>query len=222
MKDTYTQQQLPTNSNTNLKLNTYQSQLVATHISLVNSIAKALLCQQTGFHNLTESDLLDAGYEALVSAACHYDSTRNASFKTYASRCIWHAMVAEINRWRPSFAVLVPEVVNGEPRFVEKEESLFTCLNDANVFTLTSMCCNWEAEQAWQLETLNEALATLKPEEQFLIRCYYGFDNKAMKLEEIAKHLNVSTTAVHKRLKNAIGKLRTFIEGASSPYRMCA
>lgn len=222
MKDTYTQQQLPTNSNTNLKLNTYQSRLVATHVSLVGSTAKALLCQQTGFHNLTESDLLDAGYEALVSAACHYDSTRNASFKTYASRCIWHAMVAEINRWRPSFAVLVPEVVNGEPRFVEKEESLFTCFDDANVFTFTSMCCNWEAEQAWQLETLNEAIATLKPKEQFLIRCYFGFDNKAMKLEEIANRLNVSTTAVHKRLKNAIAKLRTFIEGASSPYRMCA
>lgn len=222
MKDSYTQQQLPTNSNSNLKLNAYQSHLVETHYSIVNSTAKALLCQQTGFHNLTESDLLDAGYEALVSAACHYDSTRNASFKTYASRCIWHAMVAEINRWRPSFAVLVPEVVNGEPRFVEKEESLFTCLDDANVFTLTSMCCNWEAEQAWQLETLNEAIATLKPKEQFLIRCYFGFDNKAMKLEEIANRLNVSTTAVHKRLKNTIAKLRTFIESASSPYRMCA
>lgn len=222
MKDSYTQQQLPTNSNSNLKLNAYQSHLVETHYSIVNSIAKALLCQQTGFHNLTESDLLDAGYEALVSAACHYDGNRNASFKTYANRCIWHAMVAEINRWRPSFAVLVPEVVNGEPRFVEKEESLFTCLDDANVFTLTSMCCNWESEQAWQLETLNEAIATLKPKEQFLIRCYFGFDNKAMKLEEIANRLNVSTTAVHKRLKNAITKLRTFIEGASSPYRMCA
>ena len=222
MKDSYTQQQLPTNSNSNLKLNAYQSHLVETHYSIVNSTAKALLCQQTGFHNLTESDLLDAGYEALVSAACHYDSTRNASFKTYASRCIWHAMVAEINRWRPSFAVLVPEVVNGEPRFVEKEESLFTCLDDANVFTLTSMCCNWEAEQAWQLETLNEAIASLNPKEQFLIRCYYGFDNKAMKLEEIANRLNVSTTAVHKSIQKALTKLRTFIEGASSPYRMCA
>ncbi len=222
MKDSYTMQQLPTNSNTNLKLNTYQSQLVATHISLVSSTAKSLLSQQSGFHNLTESDLSGAGYEALVSAACHYDGNRNASFKTYANRCIWHAMVAEIKRWRPSFAILVPEVVNGEPRFVEKEESLFTCLDDANVFTLTSMCCNWESEQAWQLETLNEAIATLKPKEQFLIRCYFGFDNKAMKLEEIANRLNVSTTAVHKRLKNAITKLRTFIEGAGSPYRMCA
>jgi RNA polymerase sigma factor (sigma-70 family) len=222
MKDRYSQQQLPMNSNTTLKLNAYQSHLVETHHSLVNSMAESLLSLQTGHLGLTKSDLTGAGYEALISAACHYDSTRNASFKTYASRCIWHAMVAEINRWRPSFAVLVPEVVNGEPRFVEKEESLFTCLDDANVFTLTSMCCNWEAEQAWQLETLNEAIATLKPKEQFLIRCYFGFDNKAMKLEEIANRLNVSTTAVHKRLKNAIAKLRTFIEGASSPYRMCA
>ena len=222
MKDTYTQQQLPTNSNTNLKLNAYQSHLVETHFSLVSGMAQSLLNLQTGFHGLTESDLSDAGYEALVSAACHYDSTRNASFKTYASKCIWHAMVAEINRWHPSFVIMVPEVVNGRPKLVKTEVSLFTCLDDTNTFTHTPMCCNWEAEQAWQLETLNEALATLKPEEQFLIRCYYGFDNKAMKLEEIAKHLNVSTTAVHKRLKNAIGKLRTFIEGASSPYRMCA
>lgn len=222
MKDSYTQQQLPTNSNTNLKLNTYQSHLVATHFSLVSSTAKSLLSQQTGFHSLTESDLSGAGYEALVSAACHYDSTRNASFKTYASKCIWHAMLAEINRWRPSYAILVPEVVNGEPRLVKIEESLFTCLDDANTFTLTPICCNWEAEQAWQLETLNEAIATLKPKEQFLIRCYFGFDNKAMKLEEIANQLNVSTQAVHKRIKNVIGKLRTFIEGASSPYRMCA
>lgn len=43
-----------------------------------------------------------------------------------------------------------------------------------------------------------------------------------MKLEEIANKLNVSPQAVHKRIKNAIAKLRTFIEGASSPYRMCA
>lgn len=222
MKDRYSQQQLPMNSNTTLKLNAYQSHLVETHHSLVNSMAESLLSLQTGHLGLTKSDLTGAGYEALISAACHFDSTRNASFKTYASRCIWHAMVAEINRWRPSFAVLVPEVVNGEPRFVEKEESLFTCLDDANVFTLTSMCCNWEAEQAWQLETLNEAIASLNPKEQFLIRCYYGFDNKAMKLEEIANRLNVSTTAVHKRLKNTIAKLRIFIEGASSPYRMCA
>lgn len=214
MKDRYTQHQLPTNSSTNLKLNAYQSQLVATHISLVSSIAKALLCQQTGFHNLTESDLLDAGYEALVSAACHYDGNRNASFKTYASRCIWHAMVAEIEQLFPSQTIVNQYGKTKELRFIHDE----TISSDLTV----RLCCNWEAEQAWQLETLNEALATLKPEEQFLIRCYFGFDNKAMKLEEIANKLNVSHQAVHKRIKNAIAKLRTFIEGASSPYRMCA
>lgn len=195
---------------------------MVTHLSLVSSTANSLLSQQTGFHSLTESDLSGAGYEDLVSAACHYDSTRNASFKTYASKCIWHALVAEINRWHPSFAILVPEVVNGKPRLVKKKESLFTCLDDTNTYTLTPICCNWDAEQAWLLETLNEAIATLKPEEQLLIRCYFGFDNKAMKLEKIANNLNVSPQAVHKRIKNAIGKLRTFIEGASSPYRMCA
>ena len=222
MKDNYAKHQLPTNSNTNLKLNAYQSLLVKTHYDLVDRTAKSLLSQQTDLHGLTESDLTSAGYEALVSAACHYDSTRNASFKTYANKCIWHAMVAEINRWHPSLAIMAQEVVKGEPRLVTKKESLFTCLVDTNTYSIASMCCNWEAEQAWQLETMNEALASLKPEEQFLIRCYFGFDNKAMKLEEIANKLNVSPQAVHKRIKNAIAKLRTFIEGASSPYRMCA
>ena len=214
MKDSYTQQQLPTNSNTNLKLNAYQSRLVATHISLVSSTAKSLLSQQSGFHSLTESDLSGAGYEALVSAACHYDGNRNASFKTYASRCIWHAMVAEIERLFPSQTI--------ETQDEKKKEFLFIYNKDFSSELTVRVCCNWEAEQAWQLETLNEAIASLKPEEQFLIRCYYGFDNKAMTLEEIAKVLNVSPQAVHKRIKNAIGKLRTFIEGASSPYRMCA
>lgn len=222
MKDNYAKHQLPTNSNTNLKLNAYQSLLVKTHYDLVDRTAKSLLSQQTDLHGLTESDLTSAGYEALVSAACHYDSTRNASFKTYANKCIWNAMVAEINRWHPSLAIMAQEVVKGEPKLVTKKESLFTCLDDTSTYSITSMCCNWEAEQAWQLETMNEALASLKPEEQFLIRCYFGFDNKAMKLEEIANKLNVSPQAVHKRIKNAIAKLRTFIEGASSPYCMCA
>ena len=214
MKDRYSQQQLPMNSNTTLKLNAYQSHLVETHHSLVNSMAESLLSLQTGHLGLTKSDLTGAGYEALISAACHYDSTRNASFKTYANKCIWHAMVAEIEQLFPSQTIVNQNGKVKEQRFIHDE----TINSDLTV----RFCCNWEAEQAWQLETLNEAIASLNPKEQFLIRCYYGFDNKAMKLEEIANRLNVSTTAVHKRLKNTIAKLRTFIEGASSPYRMCA
>ena len=214
MKDSYSQQQLPMNSNTTLKLNAYQSHLVETHHSLVSSMAESLLSLQTGHLGLTKSDLTGAGYEALISAACHFDSTRNASFKTYANKCIWHAMVAEIEQLFPSQTIVNQNGKVKELRFIHDE----TINSDLTV----RFCCNWEAEQAWQLETLNEAIATLKPEEQFLIRCYFGFDNKAMKLEEIANRLNVSTTAVHKRLKNAIAKLRTFIESASSPYRMCA
>lgn len=214
MKDSYTQQQLPTNSNSNLKLNAYQCHLVETHYSLVSSMAESLLSLKTGHLGLTKSDLTGAGYEALISAACHFDSTRNASFKTYANKCIWHAMVAEIEQLFPSQTIVNQNGKVKEQRFIHDE----TINSDLTV----RFCCNWEAEQAWQLETLNEAIASLNPKEQFLIRCYYGFDNKAMKLEEIANRLNVSTTAVHKRLKNTIAKLRTFIEGASSPYRMCA
>lgn len=214
MKDGYIQKQHPMNSNTLSNLNAYQTQLVKSHLNLVNILAKSLLSKQTELYGLTESDLSSAGYEALISAACHYDNNRNVSFKTYANKCIWHSMMAEIERLFPSQTIEIQDE--------KKKEFLFIYNKDFSSDLTVRVYCNWEAEQAWQLETLNEAIATLKPKEQFLIRCHFGFDNKAMKLEEIANKLNVSTSAVHKSLKKALAKLRTFIEGASSPYRMCA
>ena len=214
MKNGYAMQQLPTNNNTNFKLNAYQSLLVKTHFDLVGRTAKSLLSQQTGLHGLTESDLKGAGHEALVSAACHYNCNRNASFKTYASKCIWHAMVAEIEHLFPSQTIVNQSRKVKELRFIHDE----TISSDLTV----RLCCNWDTEQAWLFEMLDEAMASLKQEESFLVRCYYGFDNKAMTLNEIATMLNVSPQAVHKRLKNVIAKLRTFIEDANAPYDMCA
>ena len=82
--------------------------------------------------------------------------------------------------------------------------------------------CDWESERKWQLEMLDEAMVQLEPEERFLIRCNFGFDGEKMTLEELADIAKVSPQAVHKRIKKAEAKLRAFIEGASSPYRLCA
>ena len=214
MKDSYTQQQLPTNSNSNLKLNAYQSHLVETHYSIVNSTAKALLCQQTGFHNLTESDLLDAGYEALVSAACHYDSTRNASFKTYASRCIWHAMVAEIRNMVPV------KVYDSESRtgLVRSDEAD----GEAKLLELADLLGYWESEQRRIKETVAELMTHLSTDERWLLRCYYGFDDEAMTLQGIANLLLISPQAVHKRIKHVHDKLRKLVMDSRPYYLMCA
>ena len=69
---------------------------------------------------------------------------------------------------------------------------------------------------------LDEAMVQLEPEERFLVRCNFGFDGEKMTLEELADIAKVSPQAVHKRIKKAEAKLRAFIEGASSPYRLCA
>lgn len=214
MKDSYIQKQHPMNSNTLSNLNAYQTQLVKSHLDLVSILAKSLLSKQTELYGLTESDLSSAGYEALISAACHYDNNRNVSFKTYANKCIWHSMVAEIERLFPSQTI--------ETQDEKKKEFLFIYNKDFGSDLTVRVCCNWEAEQAWQLETLHEAIASLKPKEQFLIRCYYGFDNKAMKLEEIANVLNVTPQAVHKRLTRVHDKLRKLVMDSQPYYSMCA
>jgi len=215
MKDGYTPLQFPMNSKSNTNLNAHQIQMVKSNLNLVGILAQKTISKQTGLHGLTTSDLTSAGEEALISAACHYDSNQNASFKTYASRCIWNAMVAEIESLYPSHKIM------NEDEEVTKER-LFIHSENSGLDLPIHLCCSWETEHAWQLEMLNEAIATLSPEDQSLVRWYFGFDGEAMKLNEIAYILNISPQAVHKRLKKAEAKLRTFMEGASSPYRMCA
>ena len=222
MKDSYLQHQLPTNSNTNLKLNAYQSHLVETHIGLVKILAQELLSNQGNHFVLTESDLVSAGNEGLIDAACHYDSERNASFKTYASTCIWNAMLAEIKRWFPFHTVVEEEIVQGKPTLVKKKESLFTRIDDASKYPVPSLCCDWEAEEAGLYETLDDAITHLEPSESQLIHMKYGFEGEEMKLHEMAKPLRITPQAVQKRIKKAENKLCTYFESANVLYCLSA
>lgn len=204
-------------------LNDNPTSLVKAHLGMVDALATQLMKQNVHFTWLTESDLSGAGYEALVDAARAYDASREASFKTYAWHCVRNAMLAEIRRM---FPIKVSDEQRGAVAII-RDNSEDTELDGVrpslfDKFQSAKLRCDWEPERKWQLEMLDEAMVRLEPEERFLVRCNFGFDGEKMTLEELADIAKVSPQAVHKRIKKAEAKLRAFIEGASSPYRLCA
>ncbi len=188
--------------------------LVKTHLGLVNGMAKSLMKKNAHRDWLTEDDLLGAGYEALDAAARNYDPSREASFKTYATTCIRNAMVAEI---RTMFPVRINDkqtkkslVRNGEAE------------GDAEVYEQARLLEHYEWEQSKLQETVADILGWLTPDERWLIRSYYGFDDDAMTLQHIANLLLVTPQAVHKRLTRVHDKLRKLVMDSHPYYHMCA
>ena len=188
--------------------------LVDEHVGLVSKMAKQLMKTNTHRDWLTEDDLLGAGYEALDAAARNYDSSREASFKTYATTCIRNAMVAEIRNMFPvklsNKQTMISLVRNGEAE------------GNAELFEQARLLEHWEWEQRKQQETVADILGRLTPDERWLIRCYYGFDDDAMTLQGIADLLLVTPQAVHKRLTRVHDKLRKLVMDSHPYYHMCA
>ena len=188
--------------------------LVETHIGLVNRMAKQLMKKNSNCDWLTEDDLLGAGYEALAVAARAYEDSREASFKTYATTCIKNAMLAEIRN-------MFPVKVNDKHLKIVLIRSDETD-GDDEVHALSRLLGNWEHEQHKLQEMVADALFQLAPDERWLIRCYYGFDDEPMTLQSIANLLLVSPQAIHKRLKRVHDKLRKLVMDNRPSYRLCA
>ena len=188
--------------------------LVDEHVGLVSKMAKQLMKTNTHRDWLTEDDLVNAGYEALDAAARNYDPSREASFKTYATTCIRNAMVAEIRNMFP-VKLSNKQTMTSLIRNDEAE-------NDAEVFEQARLLEHYEWEQRKQQETVADILGRLTPDERWLIRCYYGFDDDAMTLQGIADLLLVSPQAVYKRLTRVHDKLRKLVMDSHPYYHMCA
>ena len=188
--------------------------LVKTHVGLVNGMAKSLMKKNAHRDWLTEDDLLGAGYEALNAAARNYDPSREVLFKTYATTCIRNAMVAEI---RTMFPVRINDIQTKKSLVRNGEAE-----GDAEVYEQARLLEHWEWEQRKQQETVADILGRLTPDERWLIRSYYGFDDDAMTLQHIANLLLVAPQAVHKRLTRVHDKLRKLVMDSHPYYHMCA
>lgn len=173
-------------------------QLVEQHLYLVNRLGKSLMRVNSSNPYLELSDLVGAGYMALLDAGREYDSSMGVPFKYYAIKSIRRAMVKEIKKLTP-VVILNIDDYEGD---------------------LDDLRCNWEAEQAYLLERLQFAMNQLTPIERQLIEQRYGFLGKSLKLRELAEIMDVSFQAVDKRINRILNKLRSYFDDPD--YSKCA
>ena len=203
--------------------NAQLNRLIESNLDLVEIHAKYIMSLNRQHSWLTESDLLSAGYEALVRAARTYNATGVASFKTYATRAIRNEMVAEIGRMFPIKASdkqreglsivrdLVDESDEDKPKL-----SVF----EAN--QSETMSCDWELEHESLLEEVVEAKDRLKSEERELVHYRYGFEGDSLKLGQLAEHYRKTPQAVHKRLNHVHDKIRKLVVDEHLNYGLSA
>lgn len=218
----------PTHGDTmnNGTLQTHKAQLthlVESNLKLVQTLAKYIISKNQNCFWLTEDDLLSAGYEALVKAAHAYHPKGEASFETYASHCIKNEMLAEIKRM---FPLKVSDKQRKNLSIVRNETDDSDWTNPRlSVFDehqSETMNCDWDHEQEWLLESLDEAMERINREELELVHYRYGFEDKPMTLSQLAEHYQKTQQAVHKRLSRVHDKLSVLVMEECFSYSLCA
>lgn len=203
--------------------NTQMEYLVQSDLELVEMLAKYLITTNAKHDWLTEDDLVNAGYEALVDAALSYKDNGEASFKTYASHCIKNKMYAE---FRLMFPVRVPKKQWDEYSLVRDEfdesEGYKPRISVFDKYQMEAANSNWSTEHEDLLEEVVEAKDRLKSEERELVHYRYGFEGESKKLRELTEIYHISQQAVDKRLDKVHGKLYRLVVDESPNYKLSA
>lgn len=203
--------------------NTQQDNLIQSHLGLVERLAKYLISTNQKHDWLTEDDLVNAGYEALVEAAYTYNNTGEATFKTYASHCIKNKMYAE---FRLMFPVRVPKKQWGECSLVRDEfdesEGYRPRISVFDKYQMEAANSNWSTEQEELLEEVVEAKDRLKSEERELVHYRYGFEGESKRLRELAEIYHISQQAVDKRLNKIQDNLYRLVTDECHDYKLSA
>ena len=121
-------------------------------------------------------ELYYTGYMALLNAKTHYQEGHGAQFKTYASRCIYHAMLKELAEIHN--LVNAPEKQSSKVNYLTINEDL---PHDddweedtwrGNAWELGLWERDWEDNHNCQrAETLDRLLGQLNPSDRELIQC---------------------------------------------------
>ena len=223
MKHTYSNNVGTMNEGACQSRNAQLNRLVESNLELVGSQAKYIMSRNRHHSWLTESDLLSAGYEALVRVARTYNAAGEASFKTYASHSIRNEMVAEIGRM---FPIKVSDKQRENLSIVrdEVDESDWDTpwLSVFDQYQSETMSCDWEPEYERLLEDVVEAKDRLKSEERELVHYRHGFEGDSMKFGQLAEHYQKTPQAVHKHLNHIHDKLRKLVVDEHHDYGLCA
>lgn len=185
---------------------------------LVN--AKCICIKYSGLVD-DPKELFYTGYMALLDAKTHYQEGHGAQFKTYASRCIYNAMLKELAHIHN--LVNVPEKQSFSINYMTINEEQ-PCDDAWEGDTLEDRAWErdlWENDREdhrchQRAETLDKLLGQLDPGDRELVQCRYGIGRAPWTLKQLGEARGVSLQAVHKKLHEIEQGLN------DSLCRMCA
>lgn len=191
----------------------YQNCLIKSHMPLVAYLENLLLTRFPG-NRLCPGDLASCGYEALVKAARTFK--RVGQFLPYAYDSVKNAMYGEIRRL---FPVNLGNAYKSEDGFCYQEVFIDTAF-DTHEELFSDNDEDYVNEQE-RIAYLNQALNRLPQDDRDFIMDNYGFDGKAMTLEQLGKRNGTSPQAAWKK-KNRILRTMLTYSISESLYRECA
>lgn len=155
------------------------------HLKLIQTVAN-VIARKFPHYVSDARELYYTGYMVLKQAQEKYQTGRGAQFKTYASRCIYHAMLKEIEQ--VNNVVTLPVKRSLEYAFVEFDADKSFEIEDP-----------FDPEPDYY-QALDNALDELNPGDRELVQHRYGVGGEPWTLKQLGEARGVSLQAVHKKL----------------------
>ena len=173
-----------------------QKQLVENHLYLIKNIILNSIGMNKNIEELEYNDLYQTGCEALCHAAIQYKQDKGASFPTFASVVIRHALLSQCRRAAKWQGITVPL---DTPLSDDKELTLSDVLTDPNdqAFSDLETRLMFMAYESTQTELARKRL------EMFRLNRLCGYN-----ISELAAYYQVSHSVVSTGIFRAKQKLR--------------
>ena len=183
-----------------------RTSLPENHFRLIKANASRIAKK---FPNLVNDsrELYYVGYMALQKAVADHDASRGAKLETYASRCIYYAMLKELRH------------INCMYKPADEEQYIYRFVELDN--TNSNDYLHWEEQESESLEhafgeALDAELEQLAQCDRELIDSYFGLNGERKTLKQLGEARGVSLQAVHKRVNRVVGEIRDDL------YCLCA
>lgn len=159
----------------------------------------------------TEGDIMSACNLGFTKALNSYSSHMNTKFSTYAVTIMNHECVDVIKRKKnKKYTLNSPLLSLNNPNPNDDGREM-----ERNVEDLSYIGVEGEIEQIELKHLIDEVLATLKKEDEELIRYYYGLDRPELTQLELSKMFYCSQPLINYKIQDVQEKLKRKLERMS-------
>ena len=137
-------------------------------------------------------DLFQIGCIGLIKAVDTFKIDKNVLFSTYATHCIKNEILMYLNKYNKTMKA---------NKLINDEDNIY-CLNLPEEKYIDN-------ELYYELNEIIKNKLSLK--ESFIIKSYFGFNNKNLSQQEIADTLNVSQSYLSRLLRNTLKKIKSYL-----------